>query len=204
MGRVTKSGRLRDRALVDVMHSKQATFDSLPARSNSVPAKVVEPEQKKQITIIELARIVREDELVLKVGFRLLPSKISFSKVWLELFFEGQKLSSVCISIPQGPLATDEFELTPVLDMRGIGAGSYAVRVEMFERWASGEVLTSASKEVRLEYVPVSRQERLIKIPTVKNVAGATVTVVLDDEKDIYRDMEQDMKKELSSKRDQW
>lgn len=44
-------------------------------------------------------------------------------------------------------MLTDDFELTPVLDMKGISSGSHVIKVEMYVLW-SGEKLACASKEV--------------------------------------------------------
>ena len=88
--------------------------------------------------------------------------------------------------------------------MKGIAAGEYLIRVEMYEPWSSGEKLNFTSKEVTVHYVPQTRAERLVKIPTVKSVAGADLTVVSSSAKDIYREIEQDQKKESISKRDEW
>jgi hypothetical protein len=74
----------------------------------------------------------------------------------------------------------------------------------MYELWSSGEKLTCASKEVTIEYFPLRREDRLIKIPTVKSVAGADLSVVSDSEKEIYREIEENMKREEASKRDEW
>lgn len=105
--------------------------------------------------------MTKVDELALKVVFRLLPSKTAFSKVRSNLWFDDQQISSVSISIPQSPLAADDFELTPVLDMKGICAGSHTIKVEMCELWSSGEKLSSTSKEVTVEYVPQTRESTL-------------------------------------------
>jgi hypothetical protein len=88
--------------------------------------------------------------------------------------------------------------------MKGIGAEKYLFRVEMYEPWASGEKLNFTSKEIAVQYVPKTREERLVKIPTVKSVAGADLTVVSSSAKDIYREIEQDQKQEAISKRDKW
>jgi hypothetical protein len=203
MGKSTKTQRLREKMLAAAKQSKQTTLDSLPEVPKKESAKAVESEQKKQIVITEIDTVTKEDELALKVGFRLLPSKTAFSKIVADLYFDGQRLNSVRISIPQSPLAADDFELTPVLDMKGISAGSHIIKVEMYELW-SGEKLTCASKEVAVEYVPKSREDRLIKVPIVKSIAGTNLAVVSDSEKGIYREIEENMKKELISKRDEW
>jgi hypothetical protein len=105
----------------------------------------------------------KEEELTLKVGFQLLPSKTAFSKIKSDLYFNGKILSSVLITIPQGQLAKDDFELTPLLDMKGINAGSHSIRVEMYEPWSNEEKLSFTSKEVTVEYVPQTRESRLIE-----------------------------------------
>jgi hypothetical protein len=148
--------------------------------------------------------VTREDELQLKVGFRLLPSKTAFSRLMAELFFDGQKLYTRRFRALQGPLAADDSEFTSVLDMEGIAAGSHAIKVELCELWGSGEKLRCTSKEVTIEYVPVKMEDRLIEIPIVKSVAGADLAVVSDAERDIYHEIDEDRKKELISQRDEW
>lgn len=117
---------------------------------------------------------------------------------------DNQQTSSLLIRIPQGHLTADEFELTPVLDMKGILAGSHSIKVEMYEQWSSGERLSQAFKEVTVNYVPQTRESRFVKVPSVKSVAGADLAVVSETEKDIYRGIEKTMKKEQLSKRDDW
>ena len=56
----------------------------------------------------------------------------------------------------------------------------------MYEPWSSGEKLNFTSKEMSVQYVPKTREERLVKIPTVKSVAGSDLTVVSSSAKNIY------------------
>jgi esterase/lipase len=44
----------------------------------------------------------------------------------------------------------------------------------------------------------------LVKIPTVKSVAGNDLMVVSSSAKNIYSEIEQDQKQEAISKRDEW
>jgi len=52
--------------------------------------------------------------------------------------------------------------------------------------------------------VPIRREERLVKVPTIKSVAGSDLAVVTDMQKNIFRETEQEMKKESTSMHDQW
>jgi hypothetical protein len=88
--------------------------------------------------------------------------------------------------------------------MTGIAQGQHTLRVEMYELWSSGERLTSVSKEVTINYIPVRREDRLISIPIIKSIAGADLAIVTDSEKNIYREIEKDMKEESESRRDHW
>jgi hypothetical protein len=184
--------------------SKQLTLDSLPNAPNPASVEASGAVQKKQIIITGIDSVTKEDELIVKVGFRLIPSKTAFSKIRSDLFFNEQKLNSVSITIPQSPLAADDFELTPVLDMKGINAGSHTIKIEMYELWSSGEKLSFTSKEVTVEYVPQTRESRLIRIPIVKRFEGVELAVVSESDKSIYREIDETMKKELASKRDEW
>jgi hypothetical protein len=202
MGKAIKTGRLREKTLAEVKQSKQTTFDSLPTVQEKLTQKA-EAHSNKQIIITEIGNETKEDDLDLKVVFRLIPSRAAFSKITAELYFDGQKMHCCAVRIPQGPLSADAYELPVPLDMMGIGAGPHFIRVEMFELWNSEEKLTPASKEVTIDYVPVRRQDRFIKIPIVKN-AAAEIDVVSEPERDVYREIEKDSKKELVGRRDDW
>jgi hypothetical protein len=98
--------------------TKQLTFDNLP----KTPIQEA-PKTQKRIIITQIATEIGEDELTLKIAFKLHPSKAAFSKVKSDLLFDSQFVNSVLIRIPQGPLATDESEYSSVLDMKGVAAG---------------------------------------------------------------------------------
>ena len=88
--------------------------------------------------------------------------------------------------------------------MKGISSGSHTIRVEMYELWSSGEKLTSAYREVTFEYVPMRREDRLIEVPIIKSIAGTGLTIVSNNEKSIYREIEKEMKRDSVSRRDSW
>ncbi len=192
------------KTLKNLKAPRQLTLDSLPNVPIKESNKATGPIQEKQIVITEIGAIAREDELALKVGFKLRPSKTAFSKLKSDLAFDNQQVSSALIRIPQGPLTGDEFELTPVLDMKGITAGPHSIKVEMYEPWFNEEKLSFTSKEVTVEYVPKTRASRLIQIPIVKSFGGGDLAVVSESDKNIYREIEETMKKETGTKRDEW
>jgi hypothetical protein len=204
MGKPTRSQHLREKMRADAKQPKQTKIDDIPKLPNKAHAKPVGNGQKKQITITEIAAVTREDELALTIGFKLFPSRATFSKITSDLYFNGKKMGSTRLAIIQGPLATDVSEFTSVLDMKGISSGSHTVRVEMYELWSSGEKLTSASKEVTIKYIPVKREDRLIEVPIIKSIAGKGLAIVSDHEKNIYREIEKEMKRDSVSRRDNW
>jgi hypothetical protein len=188
---------------VDVKQAKQSTLEDLYFQFNITRTReAIKP--AKEIIINRIADTTKEDELALKVEFTLLPSKASFSKINLDLYFQGQLLNSTTLIIPQSTLLSDSYEFPQMLDMKGIGAGNYLIRVEMYEPWSSNEKLNFSIKEIVVQHVPQSRESRLVKIPTVKSVAGTGLTVVPSTTKNIYNEIDQDLKKESMSKRDQW
>jgi hypothetical protein len=204
MNRAFKKDRLREKTRVDIEQSKQTTFDNLPETpEKETPKQTVHAQ--KQIEIVEVNTETREDELKLKIWFRLLPSKIAFSKITAELYFDQHHFHTVPLKILPSSLTKDNLEFNRVLEMTGIAAGPHTIKVEMYETWGSDEKLTPASKEVTVEYVPVRREDRhLIKVPFVKSEARADVAIVTEAEKSIYRETEEDMKKEQMSKREDW
>ena len=121
-----------------------------------------------------------------------------------DLYFDELEIDSLRLRILQGPLATEESEFSAALDMTGIVAGKHSLRIELYEVWDSGERLTSASKEATIEYVPVKREDRLIRVPTIKSAAGAGLEILSDTEKSIYEEIESEMRRESDSRRDYW
>lgn len=179
---------------------KQLTLDNLP----NLPIREFDKTiQQKQI-IIEIQQAIREDELDLKIGFKMYPSKAAFSKLKLDLWFDNQIVSSSLIRIPQGSLSTDELELPLVLDMKEIAAGAYLIRAEMYELWSDDEKLSFTQKEAIVEYAPKTRESRLIKIPIVKSFGEPSLTVVSESDKNICSEIEESNKKESEGQRDNW
>jgi hypothetical protein len=74
----------------------------------------------------------------------------------------------------------------------------------MYELWNSDEKLCFSEKEIAVEYVPQSKESRLVKVPTVKSVEGAGLIVVSSSAKSIYQEINEDEKKESISKRDEY
>jgi hypothetical protein len=203
MGKLSKNQQKSEIMAVDVKQAKQSTLDDLSFQFNIERTREA-IKSTKAIVINKISDTTKEDELALKVEFTLLPSKVSFSKINLDLYFQDQLLGSTPLIIPQSQLLNDNFEISQVLEMKGMVVGEYLVRVEMYEPWDSGEKLNFAAKEIAVQYVPQNREARLVKIPTVKSVSGIDLAVVSSSEKDIYRDIEQEQKQEAISKRDEW
>jgi len=204
MGKSTKTQHLREKMRKAAKQTKQTTLDNLQSLPKKDSDKPEAKQQPKQIEITDVSNTKCENELVLRVGFKLVPSRTAFSRVTAEMFFDDQKIDSLRLRILQGPLATTESEFSSALDMTGIEAGQHKLKVEMYELWSMEEKLTKTSKEVTIEYIPVKREDRLVKVPVVKSVAGTDLAIVSDTQKNIYREIEADMKKQTISRRDQW
>jgi hypothetical protein len=203
MSKLSNNQRKREIVAVDVKRAKQSTLDDLSFQFNINRAQeAIKP--KKEIVINKISDTTQKDELELKVEFSLMPSKKLFSKINLDLFFQEHLINSTTISIPQSTLLNDISEFPLILDMKGVVAGKYPFRVEMYEPWSSGEKLNFTFKEIAVQYVPHTREERLVKIPSVKSVAGSDLAVVSTSAKNIYREIEKDQKQEAISKRDEW
>ena len=181
---------------------EQSTLDNLSFQFNIQKPSSIKTE--KAIMINRLADTFRENDLELKIEFSLLPSKAFFSKINIDVYFENQLLNSTTLGLPQSPLLNDNFDFPLLLDMRGLSAGTYLIRVEMYEPWSSDEKLNFTLKEIVVDYIPQTKESRLVKIPTIKSVAGSDLTIISSSAKDIYRELQQDLKKETLSKRDEW
>ena len=197
---VMKKQQLREKTQADVKKSKQVTFDRLPPQKS---AHSTTSNSEKQILIAQLKHTLNAEELELLVAFQLLPSQRAFSNVTLEIYFNGEKLNTYLISIPPSQLLSSELEFPIALDMKDIQPGEHTIKVEMSERWSTGEKLTSTTQYVIIQYAPVHRQDRYVKVPIVRKIAG-TFRIVLPQEKELYDELQKSRRQELNSKKDHW
>ncbi len=188
----------------DIKYSKQTMLGSLPGKQKVESSKAVMKKIEKHIEILAVTASIAEDELALKVGFRLVPSRTFFSTVTSDLYFDGEKIDSLRLRVLQGPLATDESEFSAVLDLTGIVAGKHILRAEMYELWDSGEKLSWTSSEAAIDYVPIKREEKLRRVPTIRSTAGTGLDIVTDAEKRIYHEIDEQIKEETEGRRDHW
>jgi hypothetical protein len=193
-----KKERIREKTLVDLKRAKQSTFDNLPKTADA--PKQAKPEKS---IVIHLSHSTKEDELDLAISFRLLPSRMHFSNLMLDLHFDNNKVNTYRVAIPPSRLLSEELEFPIALDMTGIPKGEHVVKVELSEKWETGEVLTYASKYVVVQYSPIRKEDRYVKVPIVRKIDGA-FKIVLPEEKELYLKFEKDHRDELNSKRDRY
>jgi hypothetical protein len=182
---------------------RQFTLDNLPDAGPKNAIDIIKQQKETPIIITQIQHTTKEDELSLKIAFKL-PHEKSFSRVQSNLFFDNIPINSVLVQMLRGPLATAESEFSAILDMRGIAAGPHTIGVEMYGLWSEGERLCCTYSELTISYIPWTRQLRLVKIPIVSSVAGADLAIVSNSQREIYSDIEKTVKKEQESKRDNW
>jgi len=159
------------------------------------------PFRSKQITITQLVPTTKNyDELNVDADFRLDPSKKEFSKIRYTIWFDGQKAYSDLIEIPQSLIASDEFQMKRILDLRGMPPGIHTVKIELCDLFSP----SCASKETTIEYKPLTKEERFRIIPTVKKTEGVDISIVSNDEKEVFREIKDTLRKEQISKRNKW
>ena len=193
-----KKERIREKTLVDLKRAKQSTFDNLPKTADA--PKQAKPEKS---IIIELNHATKEDELELAISFRLLPSRMHFSNLLLDLSFDGCKVNTYRVAIPPSRLLSDEMDFPITLDMTGIPKGEHVIKVELSEKWETGEMLAYASKYVMMQYQPVHKEDRYVKVPLVRKIDGA-FRIVLPEEKELYDALEKGNRQEQNAKRDRY
>ena len=59
-------------------------------------------------------------------------------------------------------------------------------------------------KEITFYYLPQNKKARLRKVPLLKKIEGDGIAVISGSEKEIYREIQETMKKDVISKRDEW
>ena len=111
MGKLSKNQQKREIIAVDVKQAKQSTLEDLSFQFNIERTKeAIKP--TKAIVINRISDTTKEDELALKVEFSLLPSKASFSKINLDLYFQEHLLNSTTLIIPQSSLTKRQLRVS--------------------------------------------------------------------------------------------
>ncbi len=170
MGKLSKIQQKREIMKIDVKQAKQSTLEDLSFQFNIERTRdVVRP--TKTIIINQISHKIEEDELTLKVEFALLPSNTAFSKINLDLYFDDQLINSTTLCAPQNALLGDNLEFSTLLNMKGIVAGSYPIRIQMYELWDSTEKLCFTEKEIVVEYAPQTKESLIAKVPTIKSIS---------------------------------
>jgi len=195
------------------MPFRQLTLDSLLSKSENNLSETVNkqvlvsfdmetfPFRNRQITITQLTPAIKNYvELNVDTDFKLVPSQKAFSKIRYTLWFDGEKASSDLVEIPQSLFASNEFEIKRILDLSGMTPGNHTIKVELCDLFSP----SCASKEMAIEYKPLTKEERFRRIPTVKKTEGIDISIVSNSEKEELRDIKDILRKEQISKRDSW
>jgi len=195
------------------MPFRQLTLDSLLSKSENNLSETVNkqvlvsfdmetfPFRNRQITITQLTPAIKNYvELNVDTDFKLVPSQKAFSKIRYTLWFDGEKASSDLVEIPQSLFASNEFEIKRILDLSGMTPGNHTIKVELCDLFSP----SCASKEMAIEYKPLTKEERFRRIPTVKKTKGVDISIVSNSEKEELRDIKDILRKEQISKRDSW
>ena len=117
MGPLPKAQQLRENTAANVKTLRKKTLSNLPKSPHKSPQENLTP--RKEIVITSVETQTKEEELDLKVSFRSQSSKLAYSKVLADLYFDGQRLDSLLLKIFQSPLITDYLEFNSVFRMRG-------------------------------------------------------------------------------------
>ena len=86
--------------------------------------------------------------------------------------------------------------------MTGIPSGEHVVKVELAEKWKTGEILAHASKSVVVQYTPVQRR------PIRQGSSGAKdrwrFSDYVAEEKELHESLEKGHRDDLNTKRDKY
>jgi hypothetical protein len=159
-------------------------------------------EHDRHIVITKLDSTLVWDELLLEIGFKLIPNKIAFSKIRADLWFDQKVTKSFLFDILHSFGPTNDFTLKTALDLQGLPSGTHSIKIEMKERWSFLEKHNHTEKEITIEYTLQTKKAMLKELPIIKKIEGEGIAIVSDREKHIYQEIQETRKKELVSDRE--
>lgn len=146
--------------------------------------------------------MIKKRDLVIDVKFKLAPSKRVFSRMKVDLYFDGQCIKSFYVGIPYYFARKEEFPIRSVLSLKQVDSGMHTIKVEMGGLWPLAG--PPDSREATFDYYPIVRVPIVKAVPTVKKIEGPAIAVVTDDVRKLYKQMRERWKKELIARREKW
>jgi hypothetical protein len=143
--------------------------------------------------------MIRRRDLVLYVKFKLAPSKRVFSRIKVDLSFDGTLIKSYFMGIPYYFVKNEELPIRSVLSLKQVESGTHTLKVKMVGLWPLGP---SISKETSFDYYAIVRTPKTNVLPQVKKIEGPSIAVVSDEAKKLYESMKKTRRRELMASRD--
>lgn len=154
----------------------------------------------KAISITDLNTMLKKQDLILDIKFKLAPSKRVFSRMKIDLYFDGQCIKSFYVGIPYYFARKEEFPIRSVLSLKQVRAGKHTIKVELTGLWPLAG--PSDFKEATIDYYPTVRVPIVKVIPRVKKIEAPAIVVVTGEVKRLYEEMRKRWKKELIARRE--
>lgn len=154
----------------------------------------------KAVTISNLNTRVKRQDAIIHIKFKMAPSKRVFSRMKIDLCFDGESVKSFYVGIPYYYAPRKEFSIRSILSLKHIAPGKHTAKVEIAGLW---QLAGSAdSREVTFDYYPIVKERITRAVPVIKKIEGRGIAVVTDEAKKLYKHMREYRKKELVARRD--
>jgi len=155
----------------------------------------------KAVTITDLNTMLKRQDLILNVKFKLAPSKRVFSRIKVDLYFDEECIKSFYLGVPYYFACKEELPIRSVLSLKQVRAGKHTVKVELGGLWPLAG--PSDFKEATIDWYPTVRVPLVKVIPRVKKIEAPAIAVVTSEVKGLYEEMRKRWKRELIARREE-
>jgi len=154
----------------------------------------------KAVAITDLNAEIEKQDVVVRIRFKMASSKRVFSRIRIDLYFDGKSVKSLYAGIPYYYAQRKESSVLSIISLKHIAPGKHTLKVEVSGLWHLAR--SADSREVTFDYYPIVKERITRAVPVIKRIEGQGVAIVTDEAKRLYKHMREYRKRELATHRD--
>ena len=154
----------------------------------------------KTTKITDLRTKIRRHHLILHVDFRIVSPKYKFSRIKVDIYFDGKCIKSFYPVVIHHPAHKDVLPIKAIISLNHVDHGRHLVRVDLTGLGSLAGL--PDSKRVAFDYHPDVKTPIVEEIPEVKKIEAPSVILITAEMKKFYQQMRERRKKELLARRE--
>ena len=147
----------------------------------------------KTVKITDLRTKISRHDLILHVDFRTISPKYKFSRIKVDIYFDGKCIKSFYPVVIHHSAHKNVLPIKSIISLTHVNYGRHVVRVDLTGLGSLAGL--QDSKKVAFDYHPGVKTPIVKEIPKVKKIEVPNVIIITEDMKKFYQQMRERRKK---------